>query len=275
MSINWSIMELWSGIRMERFLPSHPTRQTPLVFVHGNFCGSWCWNNLLKYFSNRGAPCYAINYRGHWLSQGHADLGKATTEDYVADVEECLQAIGDEVILVGHSMGGIVSQKVAERNSLKALVLLDSAPNKAITEQYFRPDPGINKVIMGAFRPLPDKTVVMERNEETTKIIFFEKDKVSKETLAQTMAYLGRESADVLKSHAVTPVDPTKIECPVYVMGRRGMGNDEKPDLWHALADYYNAEGRHISDDLSHAMFMENDWQKHAGLIEKWCFGLD
>lgn len=264
------IMELASGICMEHYLPSRTEKPNHMLFVHGNFCGSWCWRNLLTYFARRGTSCYAVNFRGHWLSEGHAELGKVVTEDYVKDVEDCLQAIGSEVILVGHSMGGIVSQGVAENNQIKSLILLDSAPCKEITETCFQVNPEVNKVLKDLFKPQPDGTVIMERDKEKIKKIIFEKNKVSEEILTQTVACMGRESAHVLKNHAFLSVDPKKIGCPIYVMGRKGMGNDENPDLWHALADYYNATDRFVSGDISHNMFMENDWEKHAARIEKW-----
>lgn len=264
------IMELDNGIVMEHCLPSRTESPSPILFVHGNFCGSWCWHNLLTYFASRGISCYAVNFRGHWLSKGHAKLGKAVTEDYIGDVEDCLKAIGAEVILVGHSMGGIVSQKVAENNRIKSLILLDSAPCKEITETCFQSRPEINQVLKDIFKPQPDGTVIMKRDREKIKKIIFEKDKVDDETLAQAVAYMGRESAHVLKNHAFLTVDPKKIGCPVYVMARKGMGNDKNPDLWHALADYYNAADRFISGDISHNMFMENDWEEHAARIEKW-----
>ncbi len=269
----WSIIEHESGNRIERFLPSQITREPSLVFVHGNFCGSWCWHDLAKYFAAKGSSCYAVNFRGHWLSDGHAELGNAATEDYVADVEECIKEIGHEVILIGHSMGGIVSQKVTEQNSnIKKLVLLDSAPCRIITEKYFQPDPKISDIIKDLFQPLPDKTIIMAKDIEGIKRILFEKGKVPPEALTRTMMYVGRESADVLMNHARIDVDPDKVTCPVYVMGRTGLGTEEKKDLWNTIADYYNAEKRFISDDISHMMIMEEDWEKHAGTIEEWCF---
>ena len=264
------IIELSSGICVEHYLPSGTEKPYHMLFVHGNFCGSWCWRNLLTYFARRGTLCYAVNFRGHWLSEGHAELGKVVTEDYVKDVEDCLQMIGSEVILIGHSMGGIVSQKVAENNQLKKLILLDSAPCKEITETCFKANPEVSQVLKDLFKPQSDGTVIMERDKEKIKKIVFEKNKVSEEILTQTVAYLGRESAHVLKNHAFLTVDPKKIGCPVYVIGRKGMGNDKNPDLWHALADYYNVTDRFVSGDISHNMFMENDWEEHAVRIEKW-----
>jgi hypothetical protein len=87
------------------------------------------------------------------------------------------------------------------------------------------------------------------------------------------MAFLGRESSEVLARHPFLSVDPDKLHCPVYVLGRAGLGNTRNPNLWDALADYYHAADRRIRNDISHNMMLENDWQIHAQLIEHWCFG--
>ncbi len=267
-----SVIELDGGICMEHFAPLHSANKTPVFFAHGNFCGSWCWHNLLAYFSAAGVPCYAINYRGHWLSRGHADLGNATSEDYIKDVETALAAIGSEVILVGHSMGGVICQKVAENQNLKGLVLLDSGPCKQVTQTFFTPNPEIMQTLQQVFSPQPDGTVIMKKDPEGIKKILFEKNNVSEEELLQTVAFVGRESAHVLQHHAFLSVDPKKINCPVYVIGRKGFGNDQNPDVWDALADYLGAEDRFISDTISHSMFQEKNWLEHAKRIEQWCF---
>ena len=71
------------------------------------------------------------------------------------------------------------------------------------------------------------------------------------------MDCLGRESARVLQHHALLAVDPGKITCPVYVLGRTGLGNRKNPNLWDALADYLHAADRSIRDDMSHNMMLE------------------
>jgi pimeloyl-ACP methyl ester carboxylesterase len=248
-------------------------RRNPLLFVHGNFHGSWLWRYFLEYFSAQGVSCYAVNFRGHWLSSGHADLGKAMVEDYVQDVRESLAAIGGEVILVGHSMGGVVSQKVAETNPLKKLILLDSAPCKEVTETFLQLDGDRADLVQNLFMYEADRTVIMKRDKEKIKKVLFEQNKVSTEVLEQTLAFLGRESASVLQRHPFLPIDPHQIKCPVYVLGRTGLGNKKNPNLWDALADYLHAADRSIRSDISHNMMLEKDWQIHARLVEQWCFG--
>jgi pimeloyl-ACP methyl ester carboxylesterase len=271
MSYLRSIMELESGLCVERFLPAVTRSRNPLLFVHGNFHGSWMWRCFLDYFSCRDISCYALNFRGHWLSRGHAELGKATVEDYVQDVHECLAAMGGETILIGHSMGGVVSQKAAEGTPLKKLILLDSAPCKAVTEGFLELDSKRKEVIETVFVPQPDGTILWAKDPDKTRLMLFEKNKVSAEVLAETVDCLGRESARVLQQHAQIAVDPKKITCPVYVLGRTGLGNRKNPNLWDALADYLGAADRSIRGDMSHNMMLEDDWQEHAALIEQWC----
>lgn len=267
-----SILTIGEVLRAEQYKPLRPKQKTPLLFVHGIFHGSWTWWNFMDFFASRGITCYALNYRGHFLSSGHDRLGEAVVEDYVTDVKNCLTAIGKDTILIGHSMGGIVSQKVAESTRLQKLILLDSAPCRQITEAFLELDAERLEFTRHAFLPLPDGTSIMERNPDTIKKLLFEKNKVSDEALMQTFAFLGRESTLVLQKHGFLPVNPDTITCPVYVLGRTGLGNSRNPNLWDALADYLNAAARSIRSDISHNMMCELDWQVHARLIEQWCF---
>jgi len=51
---------------------------------------------------------------------------KLTVGDYAEDVLKVLNWIDRPAILIGHSMGGITVQKVAEQKNLRALILLAS-----------------------------------------------------------------------------------------------------------------------------------------------------
>jgi len=259
------------GLRAEHFKPNVIRHQQSLVFVHGICHGSWVWWNFMDYFASQGFSCYGLNLRGHFLSSGHAELGMATTIDYVADVATCCAAIPGPVILVGHSMGGIVCQKAAEQSRVHKLILLDSAPCRHVTEHYLSIDPRRMKTSRKAFQMLPDGTVCMDRNPDIVRELFFEKNKVSDEALMQTVSLLGRESAKSAADHGFLDVDPSLLSCPVYVLGRTGLGNSANPDMYGALADYLKAKERCLRDDISHNMMCEQDWQDHAALVERWC----
>lgn len=99
-----------------------------ILFVHGASAGSWNWENFLQQFSAAGYDSYAMNLRGHHPNPELPELGKVVMADYVEDVRSVLQELGEDVVLVGHSMGGGVAQMVGQDAGLKALVLASSAP---------------------------------------------------------------------------------------------------------------------------------------------------
>ncbi len=102
-------------------------RGTPLLFVHGAFCGAWCWDeHFLPYFAGCGYDVWAVDLRGHGIDGEEA--GFASVEDYVGDVLAAVAAIGEPPVLLGHSMGAIVVQRAWRRAQARALALLAPVP---------------------------------------------------------------------------------------------------------------------------------------------------
>lgn len=128
-------------------------------------------------------------------------LGQATVEDYITDVVTCYSFIPSPLVLIGHSMGGIVSQKVAEKMGIHKLILFDSAPCRHVTENYLSLDPKRLNLSRRAFIMLEDGTVYIDPKPDIIKKLLFEKDNVSDEELIQTVSLLGRESAAVASQH--------------------------------------------------------------------------
>ena len=102
----------------------------PLLFVHGAFTGSWMWSKYIPHFMAAGWDAYCINLRGHYKSRS-IDFTPGEFEDYLDDLGEAISAITGEYasapLLVGFSMGGILSQNVAESVGIAGLVLIDSS----------------------------------------------------------------------------------------------------------------------------------------------------
>ncbi|MBB3523649.1 pimeloyl-ACP methyl ester carboxylesterase [Rhizobium sp. BK456] len=102
----------------------------PLLFVHGAFTGSWMWSKHLPHFISAGWNSYCINLRGHYKSRS-VDLTKVEFEDYLDDIRQAISEIAEECaappVVIGFSMGGILSQKLAESVGIAGLVLIDSS----------------------------------------------------------------------------------------------------------------------------------------------------
>jgi pimeloyl-ACP methyl ester carboxylesterase len=117
--------------------PSAPPRP-PILFIHGYLGGAWVFENYLEFFSGRGHTCVAVNLRGRGgsaLPPGSA-LGKVSIDNFVADATEAAQFITakeQRPIVLGHSMGGLIAQKLAEQGDARAAVLVCPCPPRGIS----------------------------------------------------------------------------------------------------------------------------------------------
>src|SRR6202171_4205323 len=102
---------------------------TALVFLHG-------WGGDREYWKNQ-VGVFAADYRVVAIDQaGHSESGKGrkawTADSLAGDVEAVVKALGlKRVILVGHSMGGLVALVAAKRmpGTVVAVVGVDTLQN--------------------------------------------------------------------------------------------------------------------------------------------------
>ncbi len=97
------------------------------LLIHGAWHGAWCWNKVVPLMQAKGNKVIAMDLPGHGdHSMQAADI---TLADYVTKVVEIATAQKGPVILVGHSMAGIVISQAAEElgsDKISALIYLDA-----------------------------------------------------------------------------------------------------------------------------------------------------
>ena len=109
----------------------------PVVFVHGLWllAGSWApWQRL---FEERGHATVAADWPGDPESveagrarpEAFAGNGVGAVTDHVADL---IGALDRKPILVGHSFGGLIVQKLAGRGLSALTVAIDPAPFRGV-----------------------------------------------------------------------------------------------------------------------------------------------
>lgn len=110
--------------------PTVRRSETPLLFVHGAWHGAWCWDEyFLPYMAEEGYEAYALSLRGHGKSPGRERLRWTSIHDYVADIASVASQLPASPVLIGHSMGGYLTQKYLEKHPAKAAVLVASIPH--------------------------------------------------------------------------------------------------------------------------------------------------
>ncbi|MCV7230631.1 alpha/beta fold hydrolase [Mycolicibacterium komossense] len=91
---------------------------TTFALVHGAWHGAWCWERLIPLLEQRGHQVIAPELP--------SDDPAASFEDYADVVCAALDdgSAGDDVVLVGHSLGGHTIPLVAARRPVRHLVYL-------------------------------------------------------------------------------------------------------------------------------------------------------
>jgi len=98
---------------------------TNYLLIHGAMRGAWLWDKLMPLLMREGANPIAIDLPGH--GDRTAEGSFVTMSDYVSDVIDFIRKENlNDLVLVGHSMSGIVISKVAEEipGRIKHLVYL-------------------------------------------------------------------------------------------------------------------------------------------------------
>jgi pimeloyl-ACP methyl ester carboxylesterase len=102
---------------------------TPVVFVHGAFCGGWAFDAFREPFEARGFETHAPNLPHHERGADLEQLALTGLKDYADAIAHYVRGLRAPPVLVGHSLGGLVVQLAATKAPVAGLVLLaPSAP---------------------------------------------------------------------------------------------------------------------------------------------------
>lgn len=110
----------------------------PVVFAHGGMGCAWVWTPYMRFLASRGIASYAVSTRGHgnswhpwFLRMLYATTKRDLGDDLVAGIRAVEKREGQkEVVLVGHSSGGGLSQFLLNEGDVKVkgLALLGAVP---------------------------------------------------------------------------------------------------------------------------------------------------
>ncbi|WP_160679203.1 alpha/beta hydrolase [Clostridium sp. C8-1-8] len=216
----------------------------PLVFVHGAYTGSWMWSKYIPHFLEKGFTCYVMNMRSHYKSRV-MDMSEINFEDYLEDIKAVIDQCSIPPIILGFSMGGILSQKIAEEAELKGLVLIDTSISKEVNR--LAPYKDLEEIDFGLIIPAPCRPETSSIDESEEDIIFQRK-------------YLSMESSKVIKAISCwvkgvegISINSSLITCPCLVVKAVSDEFDER--MGKTTAEHLNAE------------YMGVDGTTHTGLL--------
>jgi len=231
------------------------TTNPTLLFLHGAFVGHEPFEPWMEYFAKRGWRSVAASRRGRaGVGPKHAKGLKIA--DYIDDTMAVIDALKEKPILVGHSLGGLIAQKIAERDKAAGLVLVCPAPAAKLPAQPIALPtylPMFPKILAGQpILPGPNGCSTIALNQ------------IPAADRAAIHKALVHESGAVYRELIFGSVkaDFSKIVCPTMVIGGR-----EDRIVAPALVEWTAARLKttaHIYDGHAHWLLAEPGWEAIA-----------
>ena len=243
----------------------------PVVMVHGMCCTGDVWHNFRSFFESRGAHVSTPTLRPDVRVRSAAPKAlkqvrlASYLEQLTAEIAEVQRRTGETPALIGHSMGGLLAQQLAERNLVRAAVFISpTAPVGArdaktrffwSTIRLF----GALGMTPGVIRPGPRVTHGVVLNMADDKAA----DRARQGFVA--------ESGRAFRDFATARIDETRIKIPVLTVAAR-RDRMVPARLTRLTAKKYAAIGGDFIEYPTHGhwLYDEPGWEKPAGDIFEW-----
>ncbi|HVX41192.1 MAG TPA: alpha/beta fold hydrolase [Gemmatimonadaceae bacterium] len=244
-----------------RARPAHASRP-PVLFVHGYFADATIFDGWLEFFAERGFPAYAVHLRGRGGSRALTDLGHASIDDFVADASEAARWLGTPAV-VGHSMGGLIAQRLAARGDVRAAALVTPAPPRGIS--VLSP-PLVIRQLKYLPAILRSRLVRPSRDDLRALVLNRVPPDQQDALLDRFIPDSGRAARDM--SIVGAPVDASRVRCPVLVIAADEDRFVPKSVVARIAARY----GAPLQTMLGHGHMIvaEPGWESVADTIARW-----
>jgi pimeloyl-ACP methyl ester carboxylesterase len=242
--------------------PATPTTRPPVLLIHGLCAGAWMWQNYQTRLAAAGYESHALNLRGHHGGRPVRDIGKVAMSDYVDDALEVARSLNNPIV-IGHSMGGLIAQKVAEAGVGRALVLIASAPPRWIPIASA-------KLVMRQLKFMPQlflfRPILPDRSD--ADVLMFNRTPLADRDAQYPLLVPDSGRAGFEMSFGVVAVNAQRVTAPTLVV----TGLDDQfivPRIARAEARKYRATLKEFPTHAHH-IITEPGWEKPCDEIILW-----
>lgn len=244
-----------------------------LFMIHGMWGTGNQWSNYRAFFEAEGHRVITPTLRHHVPGQppGPA-LGTTGLEDYTTDLEREIKALPDKPIIIGHSMGGLLAQKLCARGLGKAGIFLTPAAPRGIIALTPSVIKTFHRIMLtwGFWR----KPTFPTFDEARYSIYNLLPEAEARREYQALTHESGRATFEIgfalLDSARAAEVDATKIQCPVLVIGA-GQDRITPLSVIRKIAKKYAPNSDFMEfPDHAHWVLGGDGWQDVAGYCLNW-----
>lgn len=249
--------------------------RTAIVFVHGMFMTGSCWEPMAAHFTSRGYRCLTPSWPCRAgepeALRGAPDPGlrELTLSQVVDTMRAQIEALEEPPILVGHSMGGLVVQLLAQAGLGSRIVAVAPAPPLGVRSFAFSHLKSNAALLWPSSAPVNPsfswfRYAFANRGEEAAARALYAAHAVPESRL------LGRGPLG-----AEGKLDLTGAKQPMLFLA--GSHDHIIPaPLVQKVVDRHRAAGVDVSCEVlegTHLMIRDESWMDVAAAIERWLGG--
>lgn len=255
-----------SDIRYYHVRPRKLVSDVRLVFIHGAFSGGWIWSVYFQpFFAYLGFESFALDLRGRRAVAPYVPSTHGLS-DYARDVQDLTDTIDGRCVLIGHSLGGMIAQKISVLHPPAGLALLASVPPEGLSVSAWQ---------MALSNPLLFwNTAVLSMtpqmgNISVTRDALLSPD-VSDDIARQVLKMSSPEAPRALMEAQIplTASPGFLKDTPVCVMG--GANDRLIPvSAFERTADFYGVTAS-VFDNVAHSLMVDTRWRGVAETLYHW-----
>ena len=242
-----------------------------VVFIHGAWSTGGIWDNYKTYFSEQGFNTISPTLSFHSIERNDSMIG-VSMEDYINQIREVLNSFENPPIVIAHSMGCVIAQRLAEEGLIGKMILIAPPasygimpPSESIKSvkwvnnvkhlKYSLAKPTFEQAVNGMLHNLSK-----EKQTEVYSKMTYDSGLVMKEMI--WIKNLFGEKPNKIKY--------SKIDIPVlFVSG--GIDNASPVKISEKLMKKYKSKTElKIFENNAHWMMEESNWKEIAEYIAKW-----
>ncbi|KMQ67054.1 alpha/beta hydrolase [Chryseobacterium sp. FH2] len=246
-----------------------------IVFIHGLFVNSTSWKEWKTYFETQGYTVHTPSNPGHegdprsLKKNIPAELKNVSFDDTVENLVKFIDKLPEKPIIIGHSFGGLMVQKLIDMGKAVAGVSIDGAPPKNVMAPF-----STVKIVWPVVNFFKGNSVFLGTKEWYHKAFFNNYSKEESDKLYEAVA--APESRRLARDPLFKPsakLDLNKSHEPLlFIAGSndnifpaefsRKIANAYKDQT--SIVDFKIFEGR------SHFIAGEKGWEEVAGYVLSW-----